>query len=393
MAKSKKGPEKDRRRKGRRPRGDGAVFFSESKQCWIWRAVTGLKPDGGVAYTEGRARTQAEAVLKKQRAEKGKQQPHEDKETVGQHLDHWLNAIAKPNTRRGTWERYEAVVRLHLKPNIGGVPLRKLTVLQLTKLWADLGTNGMSAGMVKKCSEVLATALESAVAEQKIPVAPTANAAKPRVIRGEVDVFSDDEVKKILKAAEGNRFEALYNLAVGTGAREGELLCLELADFDLEAGTVRITKTLDERNDGFSLNPPKSKSGTRTVSLPAFVVEAARRHLADRSAGPVFTTSAGTYSTRSNFVRKDWAPLLEKAEVPYRKFHTTRHTHASRLLAAGVDPAEVAKRIGDRIETLMRVYAHWIPTTNRDTAAKINAIYCEQKTKPAPAPPEQKEAS
>ena len=69
--------------------------------------------------------------------------------------------------------------------------------------------------------------------------------------------------------------------------------------------------------------------------------------------------------------------LLARAEVTYRKFHTLRHTHASRLLAAGVDPAEVAKRIGDRIETLMRVYAHWIPTTNRDTAAKVNAIYTE----------------
>jgi hypothetical protein len=50
-------------------------------------------------------------------------------------------------------------------------------------------------------------------------------------------------------------------------------------------------------------------------------------------------------------------------------------THASRLLAAGVDPAEVAKRIGDKIETLMRVYAHWIPTANRNTAAKVDAIY------------------
>jgi integrase len=97
----------------------------------------------------------------------------------------------------------------------------------------------------------------------------------------------------------------------------------------------------------------------------------------------VFLTSKGTYLRRSNFVRKEWARLLERAKVPYRKFHTLRHTHASRLLAAGVDPAEVAKRIGDKIETLMRVYAHWIPTDNRDTAAKVDAIYKEQPKKPA----------
>lgn len=368
-AKPKKPP------KQRGARGGGAVFWSEFHQRWMWRAITGHKPDGSVAYTQGRARTQAEALRKKQKAEKGGQQPHEDKLTVGEHLDHWLTAVAKPNTRPGTWARYEQVVRLHLKPRVGGVPLRKFTVSQVTKLWADLGTAGMTAGMVKKCSEVLATALEVAVAEEKIAVAPTANATKPRVVREEVEVFTDEEVKQIIKAAEGDRFEALYLLAVGTGAREGELLALEAADFDLAAGTVRIVKTLDDRDDGFHLNQPKSKTGVRTVGLPAFAIEAVRRRLDGRAPGPVFTTETGNYVSRTNFIRKDWRPLLVRAEVKYRKFHTTRHTHASRLLADGVDPGEVAKRIGDRIETLMRVYAHWIPTANRNTADRVDAIY------------------
>jgi integrase len=169
------------------------------------------------------------------------------------------------------------------------------------------------------------------VAARKIPVAPTANAAKPKVIREEIEVFTDDEVvRAIRKASEGNRFEALYNLAIGTGAREGKLLALELADFDLEEDTVRIVKSLDERDGVFILNPLKSKTGVRTVGLPAFAVEALRRHLKDRQPGPVFTTGNGTYMTRTNFIRKGWRPLLAKAEVKYRKFHTTRHTHASR---------------------------------------------------------------
>lgn len=365
-----------KKRKGARGvRGAGTVFYSEGKGCWIWRAVTGFKPGGGAKYTQGRARTQGEALRAKQAAERKQRQPHEDKETVGEHLEHWLNDIAKPNTRPGTWDRYEQVVRLHLKPRIGGVPLRKLSVAQVAKLWAEMSRDKMSPGNIKKCSEVLATALEVAVAEHKLPVAPTANAAKPKVTRAEVEVFTDDEVKAVLRAAEGNRLEALYALAAATGAREGELLALELADFDTATGTVRIVKTLDERGDGFKLNPPKSATGTRTVSLPAFALDAVRRLCAGRAGGPVFTTSTGTYFSRTNFIRKEWKPLLARAEVSYRKFHTLRHTHASRLLAAGVDPAEVAKRIGDRIETLMRVYAHWIPTTNRDTADRIEAIY------------------
>jgi integrase len=371
------------KRKARGARGAGAVFYSETHERWIWRAVVGNKPDGSVRYKEGRSPTQGAAIQAKARAEKGLLQPNGDKETVGDHLTHWLDNIAKPNTRPGTWARYEVVVRKHLKPNVGGIPLRKLTVSQVTKLWADLGSRGMSPGTVKKCSEVLATALEAAVSEEKIPVAPTANAVKPRVIRPDVEVFTDEEIRKIIQATEAHRLEVLFKVAIGTGAREGEIICLERDDFNLRDGSVRITKTIDETKGVTTIVPPKSKAGTRTVSLPAFALDAVKKHLANREPGPVFVTSTGTLLQRSNFIRQDWTPLLKRANVPYRKFHTVRHTHASRLLAAGVDPAEVAKRIGDKIETLMRVYAHWMKS-NQDTAAKVDAIYKEPpKKKPA----------
>jgi integrase len=369
-------PRKRKKRTTRRAKGEGAVFFSEAKGYWIWRAVTGLKPDGGVAYTQGSAKTQEAALQKKQEAERRQQQPHEDSETVGQHLDHWLHDVAKPNTRANTWDRYEQVTRLHLKPRIGGVPLRKLTVAGVTKLWAELGRDGATSGNVKKCSEVLASALECAVAEHKIAVAPTANAAKPKVISGEVEVFGDDEVRAILGASRGDPFEALYKVAVGTGARQGEILALERDDFDTEAGTVRISKMLDCRDGGeFVLQPPKSKAGLRTIRLPGFALDAVKAHLKGRGPGAAFTTRTGNYISKSNFVRSYWKPLVEAAKVKYRKFHTLRHTHASRLLADGVGPAEVAKRLGDRIETVMRIYAHWIPSGGQDTADRVDAIY------------------
>lgn len=356
--------------------------FYKSKNCWIYKAVVGFKSDGSVLYKEGRARTQEEALTKKKEAEKSNTSPNSDKELVSEHLDWWLNNIAKPTTRYSTWERYEVVVRKHLKPNIGGYPLKQLTITHVSNLWAKLAKREMSAGMIKKCSEVLATALESAVTHNKISFAPTANAARPTVEEHLIEVFTDDAAKAIIKASKSDRFEALYKLALGTGAREGELLCLEPDDFDLDAGTVKIVKTLNQTKDGFFVGPPKSKAGLRTISLPSFVLEVVKRHLEGREPGrPVFCTRDGNYVSRTNFIRKDWRRLLLRAKVPYRKFHTTRHTHASRLLAAGVDPAEVAKRIGDKIETLMRVYAHWIPTANRDTAAKVDHIYAEAPSK------------
>lgn len=130
-----------------------------------------------------------------------------------------------------------------------------------------------------------------------------------------------------------------------------------------------------QRKDGFHLHPPKSKSGVRTLARPAFARAAVRRHLEGRGPGPVFTTASGNYVGRSNFVRKDWKPLLAAAGVKYRKFHTLRHTLASRMLVAGVDVAEVAQVLGDRIETVTRTSAHWMKDAKRDTAAKIQGFY------------------
>lgn len=364
-----------RQRKGRRPRGDGAVFFSESKGCWVFRAITGHKPDGSVSYTEGRARTQAEAIAKRRAAEAINRQPDADKETVGHQLNHWLHAVAKPNTRPNTWVRYGQVCRIHLEPRVGGIPLRKFTVPQVTKLWAKMSADGVAAGTVKKCSEVLAAAMESAVSEGRIPVAPTRKAKKPKVHRPPIETFNDDEIKAILKAADAHPRGPLFKLAVATGARQGEILALERDDFDFAAGTVRIVRMLDQLGGELKTFPPKSANGDRTLAVPPFALEPVRRYLSGRDSGPVFTTRSGGYILKSNFVRKDWTPLLETAGVPYRKFHTLRHTLASRLLTAGVDVAEVARVLGDRIETITRSYAHWMNVPRQATADRIQNLY------------------
>jgi integrase len=136
----------------------------------------------------------------------------------------------------------------------------------------------------------------------------------------EIEVFVDEEVKAIMKASRGDRFEALYKLAIGTGARQGELMCLEMDDVDIGPGEVRITKTIDGTRGVTTIIPPKSRAGTRTVSLPAFALAAVKKHLKGRKAGPVFVTSEETLLQRSNFIRQEWAKLLYARRLPIESF-------------------------------------------------------------------------
>lgn len=352
----------------RRARGEGSVCWKESKQAWVWRAVVGYHSDGRVKYTEGRARSQTEALQKKRLAERTNRKPDANKISVGDYLNRWLDET-KSNVQPGTWTSYERVVRLHLNPHIGGIPLASFTAPDCNRLYAKLSRNGVTAGNIRKVSDVLASAMEVAVQEGSIPGSPTRGARKPKLSRPAIEVFSDEEIIAILDATNGHRFEALIATAIGSGAREGKLFALDVTDIDLKTGIVHIHKSLDQSVTPFRIKVTKSKRGDRHLKLPAFAIEALERVIGDRKSGTVFTDTDGGFLRKSNFIRRDWKNILELAKVPKRKFHNLRHTHASRLLADGRDPAEVAKRIGDGVDTLLRVYSHWMPA-NQKTAER-----------------------
>src|SRR5262245_28190396 len=129
----------------RRARGEGSVCFKPAKNCWVWRAVSGFKPDGRVRYVEGRARTQAEAVKRKRVAERTGRQADAAKLTVCDYLDRWLTET-KPNVRPATWASYERVVRLHLAPNVGGIPFGQFAAADVNRLYGKLARNDVSSG-------------------------------------------------------------------------------------------------------------------------------------------------------------------------------------------------------------------------------------------------------
>jgi integrase len=370
-------------RKRRRGRGEGAVFYSDSKGCWVARVEAGKKPDGRPHFKEVTAQTK-DKVLKKRSEEEEKVRqgiPAEvGKLTTGQYLTHWLNT-AKPSVERGTWASYERCVRLHLLPRIGGILLAQLRPMHVEALFAALQTDGVSGGNAKKVSEVLGTALERAVATGVVRSNPAAHVAKPKPAPEPIVPFTADDVLRVRLAVMGHRLEALFALAISTGAREGELLGLGWEHLDLDAGTVHFQRSLDQSTEGFRLKPPKTERGRRVVDVPKFAVAALAEHRkamlkeGHASGTVVFCTRTGHFMSKSSFVRQVYAPLLKRAEVHYRKFHTFRHTHVSELLSRGVSVVEVARRIGDRPDVILKTYAHWIPGAGKQIATRLEEMY------------------
>jgi integrase len=373
-----------KRKRKRRARGEGAAFFSESKQSWVGRAQVGKLPTGGPRYKEVSAKTQGEVLARMRKAiddAKARRLRSGKPLTVGQHLHHWLENVAKISTHETTWRSYERVVRLHLLGRIGGVKLADLYPEDVERLFADLDRDGVSKGNARKVREVLATAIQHAVRTGLLPMNPVAAVAAPRPDETPISPFTPEEITSVLREAQGHRLEAMIVLAVASGMREGELLALGREHIDLDRGEVRVERTLATIKGGFLLKEPKSKRGKRVVALPQFAVDALRERcktaLMEGNAGaPVlFCTKTGNFISKSSFIRQVWRPLLKRAGVPYRRFHGLRHTHVSELLRAGESVVDVAQRIGDRVDVLTKVYAHEIrPDAGRITR-HLDALY------------------
>jgi integrase len=169
----------------------------------------------------------------------------------------------------------------------------------------------------------------------------------PRPTKKEMHPLTPKEARTLLYAAEGERFEALYVLAVTAGLRRGELLGLCWKDVDPERGYVQVRQQLIRtKEEGLIFTSPKDGK-SRSVRLTTSAVKALESHrerqLGEKlrlaglwnENGLVFTTAIGTPMDGDNLVKRSFKPLMVRARLPQIRFHDLRHTFATLLLARG----------------------------------------------------------
>jgi integrase len=339
----------------------------------------------------GRTRAEAAEKLAAALERKRRGQPTTaSKQTVADFLDGWLADTAAAKVRPRTLERYEGLIRIHIKPAIGSVKLTALEPRHVQALLNAKSAAGLAPQSVKHIRTVLSSALGRAMKWELVSRNVAALTDAPTIEREDVKPLSPEDARKLLDAAQGHQLEALYSVALALGLRRGEGLGLRWEDVDLDARTLKVLRSLQRiKRDGkgsLDLVPLKTKRSRREMALPDEVVKALRRHRARQAeqrlvAGPrwhesglVFTTSRGTPVEPRNAVRH-FKALLKKAGIAEQRFHNLRHTAASLLLAQGVHPRVVMEVLGhSRISLTMDVYSHVMPTALRDAAEAMNAV-------------------
>lgn len=301
-----------------------------------------------------------------------------------EYLNCWLKYSVRDTVRPSTYERHEQLVGLHIAPALGQLKLKGLTPAHVRWFYREKLESGLSGATVHKMHVVLHKALDQAVRDGLIPRNVTEAVKVPQSKREEIKPLSAEEGKRLLAAARGDRFEALYVLAVTTGLRQGELLGLKWEDVDLEYGVLRVRRTLTRVKGRLSLGEPKTAKGRRSVRLTNSAVEAVRAHLSrqlqeiDRlgslyeDGGIVFASVRGTLLNPTNLRKRSFAPLLEKAGLPAIRFHDLRHTCATILLARNVNPKIVSEMLGHAtVAITLDTYSHVLPNMQDGAALAL----------------------
>lgn len=320
----------------------------------------------------------------------------------------WLRQIVGNSVKPRTRENYETTVNNHILPVFGGMWLDTITTATLQNYMAKLGNlSPTTQATIKRHWRLF---FAGAMNYGYISHNPATRVRVAKMTAQKTTALTVDEVQRLRAVAKSGEYRAaprdegeeylqrcyhvLIELALSTGAREGELFGLVWPCVDIEHGTIRIEATLmDSRRLGIRLAEPKSRAARRSIKIPTSIAATLdewrkwQGKYSEKYTGPyknelglVFSNSFGKPLSTTNFLHRAFYPMLNAAKIARDgqkiNMHTLRHTHASQLLAMGVNPMAVAQRLGHSSPSVtLNIYAHLLPQVVNDAEKALNALY------------------
>jgi len=317
------------------------------------------------------------------------------KASVAEFLQRWLD-WSSAHVSRKTHERYCELVRLYVAPHIGALPIQKLRPVHLVDLYATLQERGGSQGAalsprsVGHVHRILRRALALAMT-WGVTTTNVATAVKPPpVAHSEVPVLTPEQIGRVLRALEGQDLRPVVSFLLATGCRRGEALALRWKDIELDKGGVRIERSLEQSRSGVRVKSPKTAYSRRSIAISPWLVAELRAHRASQLEQRLALGLGKAPDDGLVFARWDGSPhvplwatqkftrTMRALGIAGITLHALRHTHASSLIASGIDVLTISRRLGHATPSItLGVYGHLFANTDARAAEVTEALFAK----------------
>lgn len=310
------------------------------------------------------------------------------KESAADLFEAWLSGEIMTRLKPSTYENYYHCINKYVIPYFrlpGNAQLSEEAIKQLVE---EINQNAaISVSYRRKILSILKTALREIYRD--VPnhpsVAELVTLPKVRSSK-EVPVFSMKEqrmIEHVVQQSEDKRLLGIM-LCFYSGIRLGELCALKWEDFDFEAGAVSITRTVSRiRNrepNGektvLHVGTPKSETSLRKIPLPAFLLRLIEKYSLPFEEDDCYMLSGKAAPFDPRIYQRMYKKVLAAAGVKDRKFHTIRHTFATRALELGVDIKTLSEILGhSSVNITLNVYTHSLMEQKKVAIEKFNEMH------------------
>ena len=327
----------------RRPAGDGMVRKRDDGR-WEGRIVIGHRENGEPLFRHVYAKTQ-KALLDKlhQNIEcyRDVELTEDSRMTLGQWLDRWLTEYKAGTVRPGTLEGYRRYIEYYIKPQLGDKQISLISQQDIQRMYRRLKAEGrihehpemdhqLSDSMVRHIHSTLHAALKDAVQAHVIPRNPTEGTTAPKPNYKPKRILTRAELDDFLTVVEQDEvWRDFFQMELMTGLRRGEICGLQWGDFDGNAGTLKVCRTLHSQRKGeYTTGETKTNQGMRTIILPHSVTEILRRRKVDAISQWIFPDPVKPEDpVDPNAAYRHMKTMLQRAGLPSIRFHDLRHPY------------------------------------------------------------------
>jgi integrase len=294
--------------------------------------------------------------------------------------DRWLASLERKETTR--LESYPSTIKW-AKKAFGRKPVRQIQLGDVVHMNSLMREGKLSDSTRAKHLRVLKACLNSALAHGYAAVNPVSRLPKnekPTAKKKEAAYFTNEELPRLFAALSDELDRVLYETALKTGMRQGELLALTWGDVELSEAAIQVRRTITKGH----LSETKNRQ-SRTAHLPPEVVELLGAWWGE-CGGPaqdvlVFPGDVGYLSPYVALnrlraaMKRAGVPLVGPTGEP-RTFHSLRHTFAKLALENGCSITWLSRHLGHKTTSVTTdTYGHWEAKTAKAEAEKMAGVF------------------